>query len=275
MTKSDKLKKTLVYIFLAIGAFFMIFPFIWMIITSFKTGFEANRVPPTFLPENPTFNNYLTALKVAPFGRYFLNSVIVTICCVALTMFNSILAAFSFSKLKFPGRDILFALLISMMMIPFEMLIITNYTTIVKMKLYDTLIALIIPFVSSIFYTYRLRNFCMSVPDSLYYSAKVDGASDWQYLWEILVPIAKPSLVTIGLLNAIACWNSFLWSILVINSQQNRTLPFGLFAFTNETGIRYEVLMAGATIVVLPMIILFLFCRKNIVTGVSKGGLKG
>ena len=275
MTKSDKLKKTLVYIFLAIGAFFMIFPFIWMIITSFKTGFEANRVPPTFLPENPTFNNYLTALKVAPFGRYFLNSVIVTICCVALTMFNSILAAFSFSKLKFPGRDILFALLISMMMIPFEMLISTNYTTIVKMKLYDTLIALIIPFVSSIFYTYILRNFFMSVPDSLYYSAKVDGASDWQYLWEILVPIAKPSLVTIGLLNAIACWNSFLWSILVINSQQNRTLPFGLFAFTNETGIRYEVLMAGATIVVLPMIILFLFCRKNIVTGVSKGGLKG
>ena len=275
MTKSDKLKKTLVYIFLAIGAFFMIFPFIWMIITSFKTGFEANRVPPTFLPENPTFNNYLTALKVAPFGRYFLNSVIVTICCVALTMFNSILAAFSFSKLKFPGRDILFALLISMMMIPFEMLIITNYTTIVKMKLYDTLIALIIPFVSSIFYTYILRNFFMSVPDSLYYSAKVDGASDWQYLWEILVPIAKPSLVTIGLLNAIACWNSFLWSILVINSQQNRTLPFGLFAFTNETGIRYEVLMAGATILVLPMIILFLFCRKNIVTGVSKGGLKG
>ena len=275
MTKSDKLKKTLVYIFLAIGAFFMIFPFIWMIITSFKTGFEANRVPPTFLPENPTFNNYLTALKVAPFGRYFLNSVIVTICCVALTMFNSILAAFSFSKLKFPGRDILFALLISMMMIPFEMLIITNYTTIVKMKLYDTLIALIIPFVSSIFYTYILRNFFTSVPDSLYYSAKVDGASDWQYLWEILVPIAKPSLVTIGLLNAIACWNSFLWSILVINSQQNRTLPFGLFAFTNETGIRYEVLMAGATIVVLPMIILFLFCRKNIVTGVSKGGLKG
>ena len=275
MTKSDKLKKTLVYIFLAIGAFFMIFPFIWMIITSFKTGFEANRVPPTFLPENPTFNNYLTAVKVAPFGRYFLNSVIVTICCVALTMFNSILAAFSFSKLKFPGRDILFALLISMMMIPFEMLIITNYTTIVKMKLYDTLIALIIHFVSSIFYTYILRNFFMSVPDSLYYSAKVDGASDWQYLWEILVPIAKPSLVTIGLLNAIACWNSFLWSILVINSQQNRTLPFGLFAFTNETGIRYEVFMAGATIVVLPMIILFLFCRKHIVTGVSKGGLKG
>ena len=275
MTKSDKLKKTLVYIFLAIGAFFMIFPFIWMIITSFKTGFEANRVPPTFLPENPTFNNYLTALKVAPFGRYFLNSVIVTICCVALTMFNSILAAFSFSKLKFPGRDILFALLISMMMIPFEMLIITNYTTIVKMKLYDTLIALIIPFVSSIFYTYILRNFFMSVPDSLYYSAKVDGASDWQYLWEILVPIAKPSLVTIGLLNAIACWNSFLWSILVINPQQTRTLPLGSFAFTNETGIRYEVLMAGATIVVLPMIILFLFCRKNIVTGVSKGGLKG
>lgn len=275
MKNEQRIKNILLYTFLGIGAFIMIFPFFWMIITSLKTGAEANSVPPTLFPANPTLDNYVYALKVAPFAKYFVNSLVVTICCVSLSMFNTILAAFAFSKLRFPGRDFIFAILVAMMMIPFEMLVITNYTTIVKMGLYDNLLALIIPFLSSIFYTYILRNFFLSVPNSLYYSAKIDGASDWQFLWQILVPIAKPSLVTIGLLNAISCWNSFMWSILVINSQANRTLPFGLFAFTNETGIRYEVLMAGATIVVLPMIILFLFCRKSIVTGVSRGGLKG
>lgn len=275
MKKEQRIKNILLYTILGIGSFIMVFPFFWMLITSLKTGAEANSVPPTIFPANPTFNNYVYALQVAPFAKYFMNSLIVTIVCVTFSMFNTILAAFAFSKMRYPGRDFIFALLISMMMIPFEMLIITNYTTIVNMGLYDNLIALIIPFLSSIFYTYILRNFFLSVPDSLYYSAKIDGASDWQFLWQVLVPIAKPSLVTIGLLNAIACWNSFLWSILVINSQANRTLPFGLFAFTNETGIRYEILMAGATIVVLPMIILFLFCRKSIVTGVSRGGLKG
>lgn len=275
MKRQEQIKRILLYTILGVGAFIMIFPFFWMIITSLKTGAEANSVPPTFIPKKLIFENYVYAFKVAPFAKYFMNSVIVTISCVILTMFNTILAAFAFSKMKFPGRDWIFAGLITMMMVPFEMLIITNYTTIVKLGLYDTIIALIIPFISSIFYTYILRNFFLSVPDSLYYSAKVDGASDWQFLWQVLVPIAKPSLVTIALLNAIACWNSFLWSILVINSQSKRTLPFGLFAFTNETGIRYEVLMAGATIVVIPMILLFLFCRKSIVTGVSRGGLKG
>ncbi len=275
MKKVEKNRTILLYVILAIGAFIMFFPFFWMIVTSLKAGFEANKVPPTIFPANPTLDNYSYALKTAPFLKYFKNSLIVTIFCVVITMFNTILAAFAFSKMKFPGRDIIFAALVAMMMIPFEMLIITNYSTIVQLGLYDKIIALIIPFTSSVFYTYILRNFFMSVPDSLYHSAKVDGASDWQFLWEILVPIAKPSLVTIALLNAIASWNSFLWPILVINSTENRTLPFGLFAFTNETGIRYERLMAGATIVVLPMIILFLFARKSIVTGVSRGGLKG
>jgi multiple sugar transport system permease protein len=190
-------------------------------------------------------------------------------------MINTILCAFTFSHLKFPGRDLVFSIMVSLMMIPYEMLIITNYTTIVKLKLYDTLAALIIPFTSSIFYTYILRNFFLSIPDSLYYSARIDGASNWQYLWEVMVPIAKPSLVTIGLLNALTCWNSFMWSILVVGSVENRTLPFGLFAFTDQAGVRFERLMAGSSIVVIPVIILFLFCRKQIVTGVSKGGLKG
>lgn len=161
------------------------------------------------------------------------------------------------------------------MMVPFEMIIITNYATISKLNLIDSLVGLIIPFTSSIFYTYILRNFFLSIPDSLYYSARVDGASNWQYLWKIMVPIAKPSLYTIALLNTIISWNAFLWPLLIINSRINRTLPLGLYAFITDGGVRYERLMAAATMVVIPIIILFLFTRKSIVNGVARGGLKG
>ncbi|MBR0384912.1 MAG: carbohydrate ABC transporter permease, partial [Erysipelotrichaceae bacterium] len=257
----------ILYVLLAICGIIMIFPFIWMLISSLKTWAECGSMPPTWWPADPTLENYVYALKTAPFLIYFKNSVIVTVICTAVTMFNTILCAFAFARLKFPGRDLVFSIMVSLMMIPYEMLIITNYTTIVKMGLYDTLAALIIPFTSSIFYTYILRNFFLSIPDSLYYSAKIDGASDWEYLWNVMVPIAKPSLVTIGLLDALTCWNSFMWSILVVGTVKNRTLPFGLFAFTDQAGIRFERLMAGSSIVVIPVIILFLFCRRQIVTG--------
>ena len=268
-------KKTLVYVILIFGALMMVLPFFWMLISSVKTAAEVNTTPPTFWPKEFVFENYTYAFSKAPFLTYFRNSLIVTIFCVACTMFTTILAAFAFSRLKFPGRDLLFSLLLSMMMIPFEMLIITNYTTIVKLGLSDTLIALILPFTSSIFYTYILRNFFLAIPDSLYYSARVDGSSNWRYLWRIMVPMSRPALVTIGLLNAIACWNSFLWTVIATNSKEVRTLPFGLYAFMTSSGIRYERLMAAATIVVVPMILLFICCRKSIVTGVSRGGLKG
>lgn len=268
-------KRVLVYTILGVGAFIMVFPFIWMLLSSLKTSAEVNTSPPTFFPASPTWENYVYAFREAPFLLYFRNSVIVTVACVVCTLFTTILAAFAFSRLKFPGRDLLFSVLLSMMMIPFEMLIIVNYQTVVSWNLLDNLVVLIIPFTSSIFYTYILRNFFRSIPDSLYYSARVDGASNWTYLWRIMVPMAKPSLVTIALLDAIACWNSFLWTVLVTNDPSVRTLPFGLYAFMTSSGIRYERLMAAATIVVLPMIILFICFRKHIVTGVSRGGLKG
>ena len=267
--------RVLSYLILAVGAVIMIFPFFWMVISSLKTAAEVNTTPPTFWPSDLVFSNYAYAFSKTPFPIYFRNSVMITLACVAITLFTTILAAFAFSRLKFPGRDLLFSSLLALMMIPFEMLIITNYRTIVKWDLLDNLWALIIPFTSSIFYTYILRNFFQSIPDSLYYSARVDGASNWQYLWRIMVPIARPALATIALLNAITCWNSFLWTLMVTNSAETRTLPFGLYAFMNSAGIRYERLMAAATIVIIPMIILFIVFRKNIVTGVSRGGLKG
>lgn len=261
---------------LSIGALIMIFPFYWMISSSLKTAGEMSVFPPSMVPNNwLNFSNYGIAWATAPFATYFLNSIVVCVLSVGIVMLTTVLAAFAFSRLQFPGRDLLFTLLLSMMMVPFELLVITNYQTIIKVGLNDTLAALVLPFTSSIFYTYILRNFFMSVPDSLYYSAQVDGSSNWQYLWKVMVPIAAPSLVTILLLNAMASWNSFMWPKLIISKDAVRTLPWALVTFTTEVGIHYELIMAAATMVVLPMILLFLFARKQIVRGVARGGIKG
>ena len=273
--KTDRVKNFMQYLTLFIGAAIMFLPFFWMINSSFKTEKELLSFQ-SFFPKQLLIDNFRQAWEMGDFPRYFGNSVFVTVVCVALTMFVTILAAYGFSKLKFPGRDLIFTVLVSMMMIPYEMLMLTNYETIRHMHLFGKIWSLIVPFTSSIFYTYILRNFFLSVPDSLYQSARIDGASDWQYLWEIMVPMAKPSLVTIALLDAITCWNSFMWTMLMSSGNRNiRTLPFGLTAFTSEAGVHYNLWMAGATIVVIPMIVLFLFCRKSIITGVSRGGLKG
>ena len=263
------------YLLLTLGSLIMVFPFFWMIICSFKTHAEAIAFPPTFWPSHFSFENYTKAFSMAPFGKYFLNSVIVMILSVFTTTTTTILGAFAFSKLKFPGKHIIFSLLLSLMMIPFEMLIITNYTTIVKLNLYNTIPALFLPFVSNIFYTFILKNFFDTLSDSLYYSARIDGASNWTYLWRIMVPIAKPSLFTIILLNALSSWNSFMWPLYVTSDAHSRTLPYGLQVFTTEAASFNELLMAASTTVVLPMIILFIITRKYIVNGVSTGGIKG
>ena len=267
--------RILIYLFLIIGAVTMIFPFYWMFSSALKTASETASFPPVWFPSSLQFSNFSKAWSYAPFGKYFINSLVVTISSVTLTMITTILAAFAFSRLKWKGRDTVFTLTLALMMVPFEMLVITNFQTIAKIGLSDNIIALIIPFTSSIFYTYILRNFFLSIPDSLYYSARIDGASNWQYLWRIMVPIAKPSIVTIVLLNAIVSWNSFMWPLLVINSKTNRTLPLGLYAFITEAGTHFELLMAASTIIVIPVIILFLIARKNIVNGVARGGIKG
>jgi multiple sugar transport system permease protein len=264
------------YIVLILGAVVMIFPFYWMITGAFKTQVEVNLMPPTLFPQNPlNIENFVYAFQTAPFAKYFVNSLLALLGCITTCSFTTILAAYAFSRLRFPGREVIFSMLLSLMMVPYEMIIITNYRTIVHWNLHDTIWALILPFMSSIFYTYILKGFFDSVPESLYQAAKVDGCSDWKYLWRVMVPMAKSSLATIILLNAIATWNSFLWPMIATNSKEVRTLPFGLYAFMTEGGQRNERMMAASTIVVIPMIIIFLFARKYIISGMSRGGIKG
>ena len=268
--------KKLKYCFLTLGALLMVFPFYWMIASSFKTAGEMNLFPPTMVPNSwSNFSNYKEAWETAPFATYFFNSIFVCFCSVAVVMFTTVLAAFAFSRLTFPGRDLIFTLLLSMMMIPFELLVITNSQTIVRLGMKNEIASLVVPFISSIFYTYILRNFFMSVPESLYNAATVDGCSNWGYLWKVMFPMAKPSIVTIILLNAMASWNSFMWPQLVISEPSKRTLPWALICFQTEAGAKDNVLMMAATLVVLPMLIMFLCARKQIVSGVSRGGIKG
>ena len=274
-TARARIARSATYALLIFGAVLMVFPFYWMFSTAFKTPRETNVFPPQWLPSTLSLDNFHEAFRKAPFARYFVNSVIITTLSVLATGITTILASFAFSRLKFPGRDILFTLLLSMMMVPFEMLVITNYQTIVSWGLRDSLPALFVPFLASIFYTYILRNFFLSVPDGLYWSARVDGAGNWKYLWKIMVPIARPALVTIMLLNAITSWNSFMWPMMIIESTHNRTLPYGLQVFTTEAGTQFNLLMAASTVVILPIILLFLFARKQILRGVARGGLKG
>ena len=287
--KYDKLKKVLIYFFLILGAIVMVFPFYWMVSSSFKTAAEYNSFPPKWVPGSLLhLENFANAFarksRVVLFGKtfmapsflwYFVNSTIVTVCCAVITGFVTILGAFGFSRLRFPGRTFIFALLVAFMMVPSEMMVITNYQTVTRLHWVDTLPVLIIPFTTSIFYTYILKGFFDTIPDSLYYSARIDGASNWLYLWRVMVPIAKPSLVTILLLNAIASWNSFLWPTLVINSDRNRTVPLGLFSFMSEAGSDPKLQLAASTVSILPMIVLFLLARRYIVNGVARGGLKG
>ena len=270
-----KISTLITYLLLIAGGLLMVFPFFWMITGAFKNTVEINSFPPVWIPSSFSLENFIYAFEKAPFLTYFKNSLIAMVGSVSVCTFTTILAAFAFSKLRFPGRNIIFTLLLSCMMVPFEMLIITNYRTVIDMGIYNTQWALIIPFTSSIFYTYILRGFFDSVSDSLYYSARIDGCSNWTYLWKVLVPMAKPSLVTIILLNGIASWNSFLWPMLATIQTSVRTLPFGMYAFVTEGGASTNLMMAAATITVLPMIILFLFARKYIVNGVARGGLKG
>ena len=274
--KKIKFSTVLLYLVLFFGALIMIFPFYWMITGAFKTGTEIVQMPPTMLPNSFTnLDNFKFAFQTAPFVTYFINSVEMMIACVVLCGVTTILTAFAFSRLRFPGRNLIFSCLLALMMVPFEMLVITNYRTIVGWHLHDTKWALNLPFTTSLFYTYILKGFFDSIPESLYQAAKVDGCSDWKYLWRVMVPMSKPSLVTIMLLNAIATWNSFMWPMIATNSKEVRTLPFGLYAFISEGGAKNERMMAAATVVVLPMIIVFLVARKYIVNGVARGGLKG
>ena len=263
------------YAVLLIGAFFTLLPFLWMISSSFKTPAEIIKIPPVLVPAELQWQNYVEAWTAAPFGRYLINTIIITVFTTIGVLITSVLSAFAFSRLRFPGKDLVFSLFMATLLIPGEMLIITNFLTITKLHWIDTYQAMIVPWVSNVFYIYLLTQFFLQVPDALYLAAKVDKCSDLKFMLRIMVPMNKSAITTIAILNIIGSWNSFLWPLLVTNSQEMRVLSNGLIRFQTEAGTDYELIMAASCILVVPIILVFLFLRKYVLEGVAFNGVKG
>ncbi len=269
------LDKLLIYIILTVGGIVTLLPFLWMISTSLKSSNEVHMLPPKWIPSKIMLENYFVILNRVPFKKYFINSVLVTVCTTVGTLITSILAAFAFSKVKFWGRDMLFTLYLGTMMIPGEVLLIPNFVTLSKIGWINSYKALIIPWIVSVFAIFLLRQYFLGIPKELYIAAKIDGSTDWNYMWNIMVPLSKPALITIGLLKVIYSWNSFLWPLIVTNSPTMRTLPIGLTSFSSEGGTEYHLMMAFATMIVLPMILIYFMLQKYIIEGASRTGIKG
>ncbi len=269
------IRKIFIYIILISGAILVLFPFVWMILTSLKSLSEVQAVPPVIIPEEFLFSNYTEALSRAPFLVYFLNSLVIAFFSTIFVLIINSLGAFAFVKYDFKGKSILLTLFIATMMVPGEMLIITNFQTIAQMQLVDTRIAVFLPYVVSVFYMFLIKQFFEQIPKELYLASKIDGDSDFQFFYRVLLPISKPVLVTVSLLNIIGSWNAFLWPILVTNSEKIRTLPIGLIQFSSDAGSEVQLLMAASTIVILPMIILFIITRKYVIGGLTQGSVKG
>ena len=275
---SAKLVKAVTYIFLFIWALVVLFPFYWMLLTSVKDyGAYSNEYIPKFFTLSPTLTNYTEAFTAVPLLSYFVNTLIFTLITTAVMLVVIIPAAFAFSRLEFRGKNLIFTLILSLMMIPNELVVITNFVTITNMDLRNTFTGLILPSVMSVFYVYLLKESFSQVPDELYYAAKVDGTSDFKYMMRVLLPICKPTIVTITVLKVIECWNSFVWPRLITDEKSHFLVSNGIQEI-RENGFGREnipAMMAAVVVISLPLIVLFLIFRKKIMEGVARGGTKG
>ena len=267
-----------IYTFLVIWAILVLFPFYWMILTSVKGYGEYNG---EFIPKLyvllPTLENYRAAFTEVSLGQYFVNTAIFTVVTTALMLVVTVLAAFAFARLDFKGKNLLFTVVLSLMMIPSELVVITNFVTITDLDLRNTFAGLILPSVTSVFYIYLLRENFAQIPDELYYAAKVDGTSDIKYLMRVMVPICRPTIITITILKIIECWNAYVWPRLITDDPSYFLVSNGIQEM-RENGLGREnipAMMAAVVAICVPLIILFLIFRNKIMAGMARGGTKG
>lgn len=273
-----RIKNIIVYTLLTVWAIAVLFPFYWMVLTSLKSySAYSSETVPVFYTLSPAFENYTEAFSSVPLADYFVNTLIFTIGTTAIMLAIIIPAAFAFARMNFKGKNLVFTLILSLMMIPNELVIITNFTTITNLDLRNTFTGLILPSVMSVFYVYLLKENFAQIPDELYYAAKVDGTSDWKYMWKVMIPICRPTIVTITILKVIECWNSYVWPRLVTDEQAYFLVSNGIQEI-RENGFGRENIprmMAAVVVISVPLIILFIVFRKKIMEGVARGGTKG
>ena len=270
--------KAVTYTLLAIWAVVVLFPFYWMLLTSVKSysAYNSEYIPQLFTL-SPTLQNYFDVFTTVPLADYLLNTLIFTVATTAIMLVVTVFAAFAFARLDFKGKDLAFTLFLSLMMIPNELVIITNYVTITNLDMRNSFLGLILPSVTSVFYIYLLKENFAQIPDELYYAAKVDGTSDLKYLFKVLLPICRPTIITITILKVIECWKSYVWPRLITDEQAYFLVSNGIQEI-RENGLGREnipAMMAAVVVISIPLIILFLIFHKKIMEGVSRGGTKG
>ena len=274
----ERAGKTVLYVFLSIWAVMVLFPFYWMLLTSVKSYSSYNsEYIPKFFTLAPTLQNYIDAFTTVPLARYFTNTIIFTLSTTALMMLVIIPAAFAFSRLDFRGKNLVFTLFLSLMMIPNELVVITNFQTITNWGMRNTFWGLILPSVTSVFYIYLLKENFEQIPDELYKAAKVDGTSDLKYLLRVMIPICRPTIITITILKVIECWNSYVWPRLITDREEYFLVSNGIQEI-RENGFGREnipAMMAAVVVISVPLIVIFLVFHKRIMEGVSRGGTKG
>ena len=274
----SRVRSTVVHILLSLWAVIVLFPFYWMVLTSVKSYSAYNsEYIPKFFTLSPTLQNYVDAFTAVPLGRYFTNTLVFTLITTLLMLSVITLAAFAFARLEFKGKRLAFTLLLSLMMIPNELVIITNFVTITDLGLRNTFTGLILPSVTSVFYIYLLKENFAQIPDELYYAAKVDGTSDFKYLTKVMIPICSPTMITIVILKVIECWNSYVWPRLITDDQSYFLVSNGIQEI-RENGFGREnipAMMAAVVVISVPLIALFLIFRNKIMDGASRGGTKG
>lgn len=272
--KQQQLLRTFVYIFLAIGSFIMVIPFVWMVVTSFKPLDEINTYPPSFFIRKPTFAAYLELFRIIPMGRYFVNSLIVTSAITLANIFFCSLAGYAFAKHRFFGRDKLFMLLVGSMMIPWQVNLIPSFVIIKKFGWLNSFSGLIIPAMSGAFGIFLMRQFIMNIPDDLIDAAKIDGCSEFTIYRKVILPLIQPALASLAIFTFMGQWNNFVWPLVVIYSSKMRTIPLALSTLNGQFGTNFAMVMAGAVIATLPVLIVFVAFQKYFIKGIALTGLK-
>jgi multiple sugar transport system permease protein len=262
-----------IHAILIFGSIISIFPFVWMVLTSLKTFQEF--ALQQFLPSTPQWSNYVVAWNMAPFGRYLTNTLFMAVTTTTLVLITSTLAAYPFARLEFFGKEVIFTIFLSTIMIPFEVTLIPNFLTIRNLEWIDTYKAMIIPFSATVFSIFLLRQFFQQIPNDYYDAAVLDGANHIRFLTSIVLPLSQPALISVALFTFLGSWNALLWPLIVTNSEEMRPIQVGLYSFISEAGTNQHLLMAGSVIAVFPIIILYFFAQKQFIEGISASGLKG
>jgi ABC-type glycerol-3-phosphate transport system permease component len=275
------LKKIPIHIVLIIGAISMVMPFIWMVSTSLKTPQETFIPPdffhlrPTWIPHEVIGSNYAQAWSEVPFPRYFLNTIFIAACTVTGVLITSCLAAYAFAKFDFPGRETLFIFFLSMMIVPQAVYLVPSFIILSRLGWVDTYAALTVPWLAQIFSIFLLRQQFRTIPNDYYDAALIDGCSRMGFLWRVLVPLSKPTLITIGLFSLLGSWNTFIWPLIMTNSDKLRPIQVGLSYFAQEQGTEYGLMMAAATFCIAPVVVIYFFAQKQVIESYARSGIKG